>query len=156
MSVPGELIVLLAFDRDEDGELQPAFEPREMPDERRARQAALAMKERFAGVIAWVRDADPALGEFGPPAKDGPVSRCARRAPSYGRGGNRPTRESYRTEAAAMGGTAIYLLPRSVEATMKSVRRRRLHRWTLQRALPASCCARWRKSTRRNGRRSRL
>ena len=25
------------------------------------------MKDRFAGVIAWVCDADPALGEFGPP-----------------------------------------------------------------------------------------
>ena len=65
--MPGKLIVLVAFDRNDDGELQPAFEPREMRDERRARQAALEMKDRYAGVIAWVRDADPALGEFGAP-----------------------------------------------------------------------------------------
>ena len=31
-----KLIVLLAFDRGDDGELLPSFEPREMPDERRA------------------------------------------------------------------------------------------------------------------------
>ena len=67
MTTPTKLIVLVAFDRDEEGELQPAFEPREMPDERRARQVALEMKERHAGVIAWARNADPALGEFGPP-----------------------------------------------------------------------------------------
>ena len=30
MAVPGKLIVPLAFDRDDDGELQPAFKPREM------------------------------------------------------------------------------------------------------------------------------
>lgn len=62
-----KLIVLIAFDKGEDGELVPAFEPREMPDERRAKQGAVELKSRHAGVVAWVRDADPALGEFGPP-----------------------------------------------------------------------------------------
>ena len=62
-----KLIVLMAFDKGEDGELVPAFEPREMPDERRAKQAAIELKSRHVGVVAWVRDADPALGEFGPP-----------------------------------------------------------------------------------------
>lgn len=62
-----KLIVLMAFDKDEEGNLQPAFEPREMPDERRARQAALELRDRHAGVVAWSRDANPALGEFGPP-----------------------------------------------------------------------------------------
>ena len=33
---PTKLIVLCAFDRDEEGTLQAAFGPREMPDERRA------------------------------------------------------------------------------------------------------------------------
>ena len=64
---PLKLIVLMAFDRDEEGDLRPAFEPREMPDERRAKQAALELKSRHAGVVAWSRDANPAIGEFGPP-----------------------------------------------------------------------------------------
>lgn len=64
---PTKLIVLMAFDRGEDGELVPAFEPREMPDERRAKQAAFELKTRHAGVVAWSRDANPAIGEFGPP-----------------------------------------------------------------------------------------
>lgn len=61
MASPAKLIVLMAFDRDDEGELQPAFEPREMPDERRAQSAAHDLKVRHAGVIAWVRDANPAL-----------------------------------------------------------------------------------------------
>lgn len=36
VNTKGKLIVLWAFDKDEDGALQPAFEPREMPDEDRA------------------------------------------------------------------------------------------------------------------------
>lgn len=62
-----KLIVLMAFDRGEDGELVPAFEPREMPDEARAKRAAIDLKGRHAGVVAWSRDANPAIGEFGPP-----------------------------------------------------------------------------------------
>jgi len=62
-----KLIVLLAFDRGEDGELLPAFEPREMPDERRAVQTAREMATRHPGVITWSRDADLKAGEFGPP-----------------------------------------------------------------------------------------
>lgn len=62
-----KLIVLMAFDRDEEGDLQPAFEPREMPDEARAKRVALELKGLHAGVMAWVRDANPALGEFGEP-----------------------------------------------------------------------------------------
>ena len=63
-----KLIVLAAFDRDEDtGELVPAFEPREMRDEAQAKRHALDLKDQHAGVIAWSRDADPTLGEFGPP-----------------------------------------------------------------------------------------
>ena len=60
-----KLIVLMAFDNGEDGELLPAFEAREMPDERRAISTAKEMSRRHAGVIAWMRDANPAAGEFG-------------------------------------------------------------------------------------------
>jgi hypothetical protein len=60
-----KLIVLMAFDRGEDGDLLPAFEAREMPDKRRAIQMAKELSHRHGGVIAWSRDANPALGEFG-------------------------------------------------------------------------------------------
>jgi hypothetical protein len=60
----GKLIVLCAFDRDEEtGELVAAFEPREMPDERRAVLAAKEMSRRHA--ITWAREADLRLGEYG-------------------------------------------------------------------------------------------
>lgn len=65
--MPSQLIVLMAFDRDDEGMLQPVFEPREMPDERRAISTAREMARRHAGVITWRREANPALGEFGPP-----------------------------------------------------------------------------------------
>lgn len=65
-SAKTKLIVLMAFDSTEDGELLPAFEAREMPDERRAVATAKELARRHAGVIAWKRDADPAAGEFGP------------------------------------------------------------------------------------------
>lgn len=61
------LIVLMAFDRGEDGELVPAFEPREMRDEGQAKATARDLSHRHAGVIAWAREANPELGEFGPP-----------------------------------------------------------------------------------------
>lgn len=63
-----KLIVLLAFDKDEDsGELRPAFEAREMRDEETARRQARLLKDTHAGVIAWSREAQPDIGEFGPP-----------------------------------------------------------------------------------------
>ena len=71
-----KLIVLLAFDKGEDGTLQPAFEAREMPDEARAIRTAREMAHRHAGVITWSRDANLALGDFGPPVelfRDGDV-----------------------------------------------------------------------------------
>lgn len=63
-----KLIVLMAFDKDEEsGELRPAFEPREMRDEQQAKTQAAMLKSQHAGVIAWSRQADPDVGEFGPP-----------------------------------------------------------------------------------------
>jgi len=63
-----KLIVLMAFDKDDEtGELRPAFEPREMRDEAQAKTQAALLKESHAGVIAWSRQADPDVGEFGPP-----------------------------------------------------------------------------------------
>lgn len=64
---PTTLIVLVAFDKGEDGEMLPAFEPREMMDERRAIQTAKEMSYRHAGVITWKRSVRPDKGEFGEP-----------------------------------------------------------------------------------------
>lgn len=64
---PSILIVLCAFDRGEDGELHPAFEPREMPSERLAVEQARIMATRYVGVIAWTRSARPDEGDFGEP-----------------------------------------------------------------------------------------
>jgi hypothetical protein len=63
---PSRLIVLWAFDKGEDGELVPAWDAREMPDERRAILAAKGLAHRHAGVIAWVREANLGEGEYGP------------------------------------------------------------------------------------------
>jgi len=63
------LIVLLAFKPGENGDLQPAFEPREMQSEERAIREAkiMAGSGQFAGVIAWSREARPDIGEYGEP-----------------------------------------------------------------------------------------
>jgi hypothetical protein len=62
----GKLIVVAAFDRGKEGELVPAFDPREAPSEERAIRLAKDLATRHAGVIAWSRDADLALGDYGP------------------------------------------------------------------------------------------
>jgi hypothetical protein len=66
VQVPTKLVVLMAFDRAEDGELRPAWEAREMPSEERAIRAARELAHLHAGVIAWSREADIAMGEYGP------------------------------------------------------------------------------------------
>lgn len=63
----GKLVVLAAFTKTDEGELVPAFEPRQVDTEERALRESRLMASQYAGVIAWSRDADPALGEYGPP-----------------------------------------------------------------------------------------
>lgn len=62
-----KLIVVVAFDRDEDGELQPVFGPAEQQSEERAVRTARTLADKHAGVIAWSREANPAIGEYGEP-----------------------------------------------------------------------------------------
>lgn len=62
-----KLIVVVAFDRGEDGELFAAFGPADQQSEDRAIRTARALASKHAGVIAWSRDADPTMGEYGPP-----------------------------------------------------------------------------------------
>lgn len=66
---PTKIIALMAFVRDEEGELRPAFEAREMQSEGSAKMQArlLAASEKYEGVIAWWRSADLTNGEFGEP-----------------------------------------------------------------------------------------
>jgi hypothetical protein len=64
---PTKLIVLLAFDKGEEGDLVPAFEAREMRDEGTAIRTAKDLSKRHAGVITWSRSADLVNGEFGEP-----------------------------------------------------------------------------------------
>jgi len=63
------LVVLTAFIRDEEGELRPAFEPREMPSADKAKMDGrrMAAQGTYAGVISWSRSADLVNGEFGEP-----------------------------------------------------------------------------------------
>ena len=62
-------VVLTAIVRVEEGELRPAFEPRELPSEDKARMDGrrMAAQDTYAGVIAWSRTADLVNGEFGEP-----------------------------------------------------------------------------------------
>jgi hypothetical protein len=67
MSTKGKLIVLAAFVKNDDGELVPAFEPRQVDTEERAKREARLMADQYVGVVAWSREADPIIGEYGPP-----------------------------------------------------------------------------------------
>lgn len=64
---PNKLIVVLAFNRGDDGELHPAFDPREMQNEGAAIRLAKMIEDQHAGVIAWWRAVEPNVGEYGPP-----------------------------------------------------------------------------------------
>lgn len=63
---PARLIVLWAFDRTDEGELVPAWDAREMPDERRAVARAKEITGLHAGIICWAREADLVVGDYGP------------------------------------------------------------------------------------------
>lgn len=62
-----KLIVVMAFDRDDEGELQAVFGPVDQQSEERAVRIARGLAAKHAGVIAWSRVADVALGEYGEP-----------------------------------------------------------------------------------------
>ncbi|MCV9910150.1 hypothetical protein OIV19_21380 [Brucella sp. HL-2] len=62
------LIVVAAFDRNDDGELVPAFDPIALETEGRALRTAQALEGKHIGIVAWSREADPDIGEYGPPA----------------------------------------------------------------------------------------
>lgn len=61
------LIVVQAFTRNEDGDIVPATEPREMPDAARAIARAKELSLEHAGAIAFSRIVNPDEGEFSDP-----------------------------------------------------------------------------------------
>ncbi|UVK54892.1 hypothetical protein DBIPINDM_001365 [Mesorhizobium sp. AR02] len=69
--LPGQkkpkLIVVVAFDRGDDGELFTAYGPTDQQSEERATRTAKGLSGQHVGVLAWSRDADPLLGDYGPP-----------------------------------------------------------------------------------------
>ncbi len=65
-SRPSKLIVVAAFDQDDEGGFVTAFGPAEQQSEDRAVRLAETLARKHAGVIAWARDADPDVGEYGP------------------------------------------------------------------------------------------
>lgn len=60
-----KLIVILAFDYDDEGNLVEAIEPQEASSEAAAINRAKRLAEKHAGVVAWSREADPDLGDYG-------------------------------------------------------------------------------------------
>ncbi|WP_442579119.1 hypothetical protein ACSBOB_26930 [Mesorhizobium sp. ASY16-5R] len=62
-----KLVVVAAFDPNEAGDLQAVFRPAEQQSEERAIRTAKALALKYVGVIAWSREANPALGEYGLP-----------------------------------------------------------------------------------------
>lgn len=67
--MPGtnNIVMFVAFDRNDRGEAIPAFEARQATDEAEAVHAVEILGMRHAGAIAWRRDSRPAIGEIGEP-----------------------------------------------------------------------------------------
>lgn len=64
---PAKLVVVVAFDPDEEGNLQTVFGPQDFPTEDKAVRTAQTLADAHRGVLAWSREADMHLGEYGPP-----------------------------------------------------------------------------------------
>lgn len=62
-----KLIVVVAFDRDETGEMQTVFGPQDFQSEDRAVRQAKQLATQHAAVIAWSREANVDVGEYGEP-----------------------------------------------------------------------------------------
>lgn len=70
-----KLMVVMAFDKDDDGNLYTAFGPADQRTEERAVTLAKSLAIKHAGVVAWSREANPDIGEYGPPT---PSTRLAK------------------------------------------------------------------------------
>ncbi|MBZ9605238.1 hypothetical protein [Phyllobacterium chamaecytisi] len=64
---PARLIVVVAFSRADNGQLVPAYDPMQFETPEEATRMARYLAVKCAGVLAWVRDAQPDAGGYGPP-----------------------------------------------------------------------------------------
>ena len=64
---PARLIVVVAFSREDNGQLVPAYDPMQFDTPEDATRMAHYLAVKCAGVLAWVRDAQPDVGGYGPP-----------------------------------------------------------------------------------------
>lgn len=69
MAESKRLIVVVAFDSDEEGNLLPIDEGTQCQSEHQAKSLALDLSRKHAGVIAWSREAFPEVGEYGEPVE---------------------------------------------------------------------------------------
>jgi hypothetical protein len=67
MTTKPKLIVLAAFNETDEGEMTPAFDAKQFDSEERAIREARKIARDHAAVVAWSREADPDLGDYGPP-----------------------------------------------------------------------------------------
>ena len=67
MPEPRHLIFLAVFDWSQVGKLTPAPCSRQFDTIDGALREAKLIADQHTGVIVWMRDADPYLGEYGPP-----------------------------------------------------------------------------------------
>lgn len=72
---PTKLIVTMAWDANDEGDMTVAYEAEQQSEERAIRQAKM-LATKHAAVIAWSREARPDIGEYGDPVelfRHGPV-----------------------------------------------------------------------------------
>lgn len=65
---PTKLIVTMAWDANEDGEMIVAYEQEQMSEDRAIRTAR-TLAAKHGAVIAWSREANPTIGEYGEPTE---------------------------------------------------------------------------------------
>ncbi|MDR6635524.1 hypothetical protein J2X72_004338 [Phyllobacterium sp. 1468] len=64
---PAHLIVVVAFSRADNGLLVPAYDPMQFDTPEEATRMARYLAVKCAGVLAWIRDAQPEAGGYGSP-----------------------------------------------------------------------------------------
>ena len=63
---PARLVVVIAFSRADNGELARAYDPMQFDTHEDATRRARYLAVKCAGVLAWSREAQPTIGEYGP------------------------------------------------------------------------------------------
>lgn len=62
---PVEMITVIAFDRDKQGRLKPAFDPKQVSSRGRAITMSRNLELIHTGVVAFSQFCDPEIGEYG-------------------------------------------------------------------------------------------